>query len=290
MTSLRFHIKSSSLASVCLTLLLMMVFTGALQAQEEEPVTDTVVAPVADSASYDTTYTETAEMADEDEEGSEYQLVPGNPNTIDSAVLRQVPDTAVQRLQALKEFEYANDPEYWVREKKEPLKERKARTSTGFWEAFYDFFDRSIVKMIFYTVLIILVLFGIYRVVVVNKLYMSYSAKAALDEGGETEVDMDHNTLEQAISNAIKQGNYRLAVRYLYIRSLRALNDRGWIRYHAQATNYDYLQQLKGQPLQPEFRFLTQVYDYVWYGEFPLNAEQFTGVQHRFNQFFTQVK
>lgn len=289
MTLLRFHINSSSLVSVCLTLLLMMLFSGPLQAQEEEPVTDSVMLPNVDSAWADTTYTETVEMADEDEGDSEYQLVPSSHSTIDSAVLRQVPDTAVQRLQALKEFEYANDPEYWIREKKEPPKERKAR-STGFWDAFYDFFDRSIVKMIFYTLLIILVLFGIYRVVVVNKLYMSYSAKTALDEGGETEADMDHNTLEQAISNAIKQGNYRLAVRYLYIRSLRALNDRGWIRYHAQATNYDYLQQLQGQPLQPEFRFLTQVYDYVWYGEFPLNAEQFTGVQHRFNQFFTQVK
>ena len=36
----------------------------------------------------------------------------------DEAVFRSVPDSTVRRMQKEKEFAYANDPQYWVKEKK----------------------------------------------------------------------------------------------------------------------------------------------------------------------------
>src|SRR5262245_48800424 len=86
----------------CLAVLL--AFSPLVQAQDDTPapVVDTTVAidaPVEE---------ETLDDSDDD--------LGVKIGSYKEPELRQVPDTAIQRLQKLPEFEYANDPEYWTRE------------------------------------------------------------------------------------------------------------------------------------------------------------------------------
>jgi hypothetical protein len=248
-----------------------LLFCSALVHAQDEPVVDTVVAPdiVAPPVEYTGDHDEKMEKVAE----------PAAPE------FRQVPDTAIQKLKNRKEFAYANDPEFWKPEPKIQNAPRK-----GFWDHFYDFFSSDGVKTIVYILVIAFFAFIIYRIVVVNKLYLFYRSgktKAVL-EGEES--DIQDINFDEKIQQAMAARDHRMAVRYMYLKSLKLLNDKQWIRYHADGTNFEYVNQMSGRKLATEFSFLTRIYDYVWYGEFAVTQEQFDIVHKNFSHFYNAVK
>jgi hypothetical protein len=250
-------------------LLAGMLLPGAavLHAQDDYDDTDTAgiaVAPVLEEEQH-ITYQEKQHMTE-------------------PPVFREVPDSVSNRLKRQKDFAYANDPAYWAREKEddEPKKD--------FWDYFYSFFSQVGVRMIMYGLLIAFFLFIIYRVIVVNNLYLFYRSKKVSNPVNADEGNIEDENLDEKINRAIDQQEHRMAVRYMYLKALRLLNDRQWIRFHTQATNYEYVHQMSGHKMSPEFSFLTRIYDYVWYGEFPLTNEQFDLVHKNFLHFYNAVK
>lgn len=200
--------------------------------------------------------------------------------------LRQVDDSAVNKLKRSKDFAYAND---------NSLKEEEEKAAvSGYrdpWRGFYDFFDSTLVKTIAYILVIGFLLFVIYRIVVVNNLFLAGRSKRLKEEEGEElEEEITPGNIDDKIRQAIDAKDYRSAIRYLYLKGLQVLDDKGWISYHAQATNHDYVYQVNKFPVAGDFRFLTQVYDYVWYGEFAVNDEQFTRLHSDFQRFYQAVK
>jgi len=63
------------------------------------------------------------------------------------------------------------------------------------------------------------------------------------------------------------QGDYRNAVRYLYLSSLLILDEQGLLRYDRSRTNREYLRSIAAQPqLANPLRDVIDVFDRVWYG------------------------
>ena len=63
------------------------------------------------------------------------------------------------------------------------------------------------------------------------------------------------------------QGNYRNAIRYLYLSSLLVLDEQGLMRYDRSRTNREYLRSLSSKPeLVKPLRDVIDVFDRVWYG------------------------
>ncbi|MDC0714773.1 DUF4129 domain-containing protein [Stigmatella sp. ncwal1] len=70
------------------------------------------------------------------------------------------------------------------------------------------------------------------------------------------------------------QGQYREAVRSLYLALLSRLHREGAILYDSTLSNWDYLRQFKGRrEWLPPFRELTRRFDFAWYGNLPVGAE-----------------
>jgi len=68
-------------------------------------------------------------------------------------------------------------------------------------------------------------------------------------------------------------GDYRTAVRYLYLSSLLLLEERGLLRYDRSLTNREYLRNVAHLPdLASILRDVVEVFDRVWYGYQPLDA------------------
>ena len=105
-------------------------------------------------------------------------------------------------------------------------------------------------------------------------------------EEGENIFEMN---FEKEMRNAINDENYRLAVRLMYLRTLKDLSDRNLIKYTHEKTNSDYLFQLAASPYYKKFFRLTRSFDYTWYGKFPLSRDGFSTVQHDFNNFKQQL-
>jgi uncharacterized protein DUF4129 len=249
----------------------LLCCTSLVHAQDEPPVVDSVIAPPLE---------EVAPVTNNDE-GNAVKI--GTVEQIPE--FRQVPDTAIQGLKGRKEFSYANDPSFW---KPEPKVEKTS--SKGFWDYFYDFFSSDGVRMIAYFLLIAFFAYVIYRIIVVNKLYLFYNSKKAKTVAAGEASDIQDINLDEKIQQALAAKDHRMAVRYMYLKALKLLNERQWIRYHADGTNYEYVNQMSGRKQASEFSYLTRIYDYVWYGEFAVTQEQFDIVYKNFSHFYNAVK
>ena len=63
------------------------------------------------------------------------------------------------------------------------------------------------------------------------------------------------------------QGDYRNAIRFLYLSSLLVLDERGLMRYDRSRTNREYLRSVSSRPqLANPLRDVIDVFDKVWYG------------------------
>ncbi|THU38077.1 DUF4129 domain-containing protein [Niastella caeni] len=204
-------------------------------------------------------------------------------------VLRQVSDSTVRDLQKKKEFAYANDPAYWAQQQKRQIQTQSEEPQKGFWDYFHSFFSSSAIKTITYGVLIAFFLFVIYRIIVVNKLFLFYSSKKAKTTATGEEISIEDDNLDEKIKNAVDSKDHRMAVRFMYLKALQLLNEKQWIRYHADGTNYEYVNQMSKHKLGSEFSSLTRVYDYMWYGEFTLTQEQFDVVYKNFSHFYNAL-
>jgi hypothetical protein len=80
------------------------------------------------------------------------------------------------------------------------------------------------------------------------------------------------------------EGDYRTAVRYLYLSSLLLLEERGLLRYDRSLTNREYLRSLAHRPeLATTLRDVIDVFDRVWYGFEPLDAAEYHHYEEQVN-------
>jgi hypothetical protein len=101
--------------------------------------------------------------------------------------------------------------------------------------------------------------------------------------------DIHGISFDQAIEEAITSSNFRLAIRLLYLQSLKKLSDSNYITWQLNKTNTDYLQETSQREWHPVFSSLTYNFEYTWYGESQVDREKFISVQQQFIQFNKQL-
>ena len=90
--------------------------------------------------------------------------------------------------------------------------------------------------------------------------------------------------IKKLIENALKQNNFRLAVRYYYLLILKQLTDAELITYEFDKTNSDYFAEIASENINTQFRKATNLYDYIWYGNFTVTQDDFRKAQQTFHQ------
>lgn len=92
------------------------------------------------------------------------------------------------------------------------------------------------------------------------------------------------------ISSAEENNNYRLAIRYYYLWLLKDLTAAELIDYDVEKTNSDYYNELISPVVKEEFSYTSYLYNYIWYGEFNVDKEQFTKAKKSFIGFLKNIK
>lgn len=87
------------------------------------------------------------------------------------------------------------------------------------------------------------------------------------------------------IAAAEAAGNFRKAVRLHYLEMLKALSDHSLIAWETQKTNHDYARELRNTPYTNDFSRLTYWFDYIWYGELPVDAKLYADIREKFWKF-----
>lgn len=90
-------------------------------------------------------------------------------------------------------------------------------------------------------------------------------------------------------SKALQNKDYRLAIRFIYLKNLKLLSDKEIITWSANKTNYSYQYEISNNNLRNKFLESTLIFDYVWYGEFPVEEVRFSEISSRLNDFSNMI-
>ena len=114
--------------------------------------------------------------------------------------------------------------------------------------------------------------------------------RAALDYETLTE-NIHELDFATRLREAEEAGNLRLAVRLGYLQLLKQLSDGQLIDWQPDKTNQTYLRELATQRpnLRAPFAELTRQFEYVWYGELPLQRTLYADVRERQQQLGRQL-
>jgi hypothetical protein len=82
-----------------------------------------------------------------------------------------------------------------------------------------------------------------------------------------------------------KSGDYRSAVRYQFLFVLKKLSDKKLITWNPEKTNKDYVAELKAPHLKDGFYDLSYIFEYVWYGEFSIDEENYLKFKNQYQSF-----
>ena len=206
-------------------------------------------------------------------------------DSAEPVVLRMIDDSIVRGWRGEKAYEYANDSAYWRWYAVQVQSGRRTERRTtqflpGKWLEYFLLF-----------LLAAVLLYAIVRIIVTNRLQLFYRSPKRMTAGNAgVEEFTPEDDLEGQLTHFVQIKNYREAVRYLYLKTLRILNDRGMIRYHPESTNQEYWQQLSATPQGRPFRDLITIYENVWYGEFSMGDALFIRLREYFDDFYKSVQ
>jgi len=174
---------------------------------------------------------------------------------LNSYALREVSQPKVNKWLADRDYEYANDPEYWKKDKVQ-----NNQSPSPFW----NFLRNKVVQWIVFLALIAVIAYGIF-----------------LSRGP---VDYD-----ETIRKFQTEGNYRFAIRYLFLRLIHSAADNKIIQIRDSTTNTEIGRAFGQHPLASQFRYLASAYEYIYFGDFNLNKEVFDSLKMKFDSFQEKI-
>ena len=140
-----------------------------------------------------------------------------------------------------------------------------------------------IIRIIIYLAFFGFVFYGIYQIFNLKNIFNRKKKIVVLDYDIENENihELDFN---QLIQGALKDQQYRLAVRLHYLSTLKKLNDHELINWSIEKTNMHYIIELKAN-YKSNFIALTSIFDWVWYGEHSIAEDEYKKIENQFLNF-----
>jgi hypothetical protein len=264
----------------CFRILLCCILffsTIQVQAQSDED-TVTIVEEVTEDTPDEENYDEDDSEADE----KVYFLKKWEYEGDSSAVTqRKLPDSLVKKMQSDKDFWYAN-----TAFEKEKKKEKSNKQST-----YVPLGQRGWFQTLIW--LIIIGGFAAFLMIYLTGsnigLFRKKNVMTKVDDEEVITEDIFAINYQKEIDKAAIQGNYRLAVRLMYLRLLKNMSEKNIIQYKQDKTNLDYLMQLHSTRYYNNFFSITRNYEYSWYGKFEVSEEAYRLISNEFNQFEQQL-
>jgi hypothetical protein len=151
------------------------------------------------------------------------------------------------------------------------------------------------VDIILKTLAVLIILFVVYKIIqlVLNKegqwIFGSAKNQNVL-QVEDVAVNVHQINFAKAIEQSLQQNDYRLAIRYYYLWTLKKLSDSNQIKWDPEKTNADYAYELQNSALKHDFEYHSYLYDYAWYGGFEISKEHFSQAKISFEKFLKNIR
>ncbi|HNP23306.1 MAG TPA: DUF4129 domain-containing protein [Panacibacter sp.] len=214
-----------------------------------------------------------------------------------AAVAKQKPafDSAAVNLRsfninAIDSFKVQRDFQYQA----EPVEQQSLWDR--FWNWIWDLYDeimstesgRTTMNIIYILLALFAIGFFVFRVMRMNRVAM-FATNVANTHYSIEEENIHSISFEEAIKDATLNGNYRLAIRLLYLQNLKLLADKNLIAWLPGKTNADYKNELKDTVFGEAFSDITSLFDMAWYGHREIGKGDFDNIGGTFTHFKSQL-
>ncbi len=171
------------------------------------------------------------------------------------------------------DYAYANEPEYWRRE---------GQPKPGI---FAKLFGSRLFQWIIFILFAGIFLYGIYQLAKENNFKWLKRKSILNDSTKGVSVINEEIDYDALIYKYQLEENYRLAVRFMYLRLIRTIRDKGEIQIRDSSTNAEIAHAFESHPGGGDFRYLATAYEYIYYGEFIPQQDLFNRLKNRFEDF-----
>ncbi|MEL6917533.1 MAG: hypothetical protein AAFO99_07360 [Bacteroidota bacterium] len=141
----------------------------------------------------------------------------------------------------------------------------------------------KVLELVIYLLMGGLVIYFLVKFFIGEKLSSIFTKKAtSIIDINLSEEHIENVDLDALIKLALEQKDYRLAVRYQYLRTLKDLSQKNIIEWHYEKTNTDYQREITIPRVQSLFKEVSYLYDYIWYGEQIIDEPKYVAARSRF--------
>ena len=189
---------------------------------------------------------------------------------------------------------YEDFPKEKTEEKKEEKKPDQPYDSGGFetqqdidssWN-FGSIFSSSIAKFIGIILLLVILIVVVYFFMQGTKSNKDSKVQLAFDNMPDVLEDLPEETdLERFLRMSLDSGDYKTAIRILYIMIIQRMHERNWIVWKKDKTNRDYLNEVRSRKSYGQFREITLFYEIVWYGDNEISSTEFHTLKSLFDRY-----
>lgn len=197
-----------------------------------------------------------------------------------------------------KDFKYANNEESQNR-----LSQYLKNLFNKFMKWLFSFFTEAeydkeiggiiyqIVKYLFWGVFAIFLIYGVLKLLGLDFASLFYKTADVKPSIQFTAIEEDIHEIDfgKDIEQAIANKNYRYAIRLYYLKALKLLSDKELINWQKDKTNSDYVFEVTKTQFSDDFKDITKLFNYSWYGEVLFSANTFSIAQQNFIAFFNKL-
>lgn len=188
---------------------------------------------------------------------------------------------------------YRKDKDFQYMQLSEPPKSIWERFWSWVWQQIIDIMRTRNGKTMIWTPLSLAaaaaIVFFITKVMGMSKERLFGRSSGRSLKYSTAEEDIHTISFDDAIREAAENHNFRLAIRLLYLQSLKQLSDKGYIEWQKDKTNNEYITEVTGKSWQALFKKLTGNFEYTWYGERNVSNESYQHIYNQFQQFNNQL-
>lgn len=121
-------------------------------------------------------------------------------------------------------------------------------------------------------------------------IFSGNAVSAAGEDNEDEHEDIFSLSYTKLIQNAEKQNDYRVAIRLMFLQTLKLLSDVNAIQYQPDYTDQHYLQQLYESKYYDDFFKVMHSYEYAWFGKFDITTERYAVIKNEFIKLQNRVR
>lgn len=147
----------------------------------------------------------------------------------------------------------------------------------------------KLTKYFFYALLGLLFIAIVYIAV---RLIMNHKGRWFFEKESQTvtidlknvETHIHEADFETLLHDTEQRGDTRQSIRLYYLWLLKNLTDKQIIDWHPEKTNADYMREISDEALGKQFRYLSYLFNHIWYGEFTIDDKEYQHARTAFRR------